>query len=246
LEINAWTYATSRPSLQHSYETVAIPIKHLKHLKCVLTTCIISWCGILHRLHRDAAAVARKRGQKVSALGPGASPCAGSGYQRRRMGWVEQEQRDERRSSCRCKEWEQQQRSRSRSRRGGRQEQQKGCGVRSRAGWARVRRRHTGEGHGERALRWRLPWWSQACATMEELAVGACMRQSGKDHMRAAMEKGNVADLFPFWETMLKVEWSRPIGPDRCIGLETGRPDGCARPDVLTRALSLGQSQNKL
>jgi hypothetical protein len=35
-----------------------IPLKHLKHLKCALETCIVSQCGLLRCLHRGAVAVA--------------------------------------------------------------------------------------------------------------------------------------------------------------------------------------------
>ena len=67
--------------------------KHLKHLKCEFATCIISWCGLLRRLHRGATPVAAGEAGGLPALGPSASPCADGPCRRRRAERVkEQEQ----------------------------------------------------------------------------------------------------------------------------------------------------------
>lgn len=57
--------------------------------------------------------------------------------------------------------------------------------------------------------------------------------------MRATVGKENIASIFSFWRTVLMVNQSWLIWPDRCTGPGTGRPDRCARTDVLTRALSI-------
>lgn len=42
---------------------------------------------------------------------------------------------------------------------------------------------------------------------------------------------------------MLMVEWSRPIRPDRCTGIETERPNECVWTYVLSGALWLKKLQ---
>jgi hypothetical protein len=129
----------------------------------------------------------RKQGQRASAPGPDASPCASSGCQHRRVGRAKQEQRDARQSSSRCSKAGVQRNSRSSDdgvdeANGRSNKMDAGCG----AEWdGQVRHRHVGEGHGERTPQWRLPWWSHGCGTMEELAVVACVRQRGKEMSRA-------------------------------------------------------------
>jgi hypothetical protein len=61
--------------------TYNIPLKHLKHLKCTLATCIISRCCLLRYQHR-------RRGRRVYVSRPGASPYIGGAYRRHRTGRV--------------------------------------------------------------------------------------------------------------------------------------------------------------
>jgi hypothetical protein len=61
---------------------------------------------------------------------------------------------------------------------------------------------------------------------MEAPVVVAWVRHDGGARgggMRAAARKQNVAGLFfLFGETLLAMEWSRPVRPDRCTGPGTG------------------------
>jgi hypothetical protein len=44
--------------------------KHLKHLKCTLAICIVSWCGLLRHLHRGTTSVARGEAEGLPCQGP--------------------------------------------------------------------------------------------------------------------------------------------------------------------------------
>jgi hypothetical protein len=57
---------------------------------------------------------------------------------------------------------------------------------------------------------------------MEELVVVACVRCWGRIACVRWWGKKISLAFFLFGETMLKVEWSRLIGPDHCAGLRTG------------------------
>jgi len=74
---------------------------------------------------------------------------------------------------------------------------------------------------------------------MEDLVVVTCMLWWGRIACMWRWGKEMSLVFFLFGETVLKVEQSRFIGPDRCTGPGSGRPDGCTWTDVLTRALSI-------
>jgi hypothetical protein len=58
--------------LQHPYETLAtyIPLKHLKHLKCTLTTCILSQNSLLRSMHQGTVAVVGGKAGGLPCQGP--------------------------------------------------------------------------------------------------------------------------------------------------------------------------------
>ena len=65
------TIATSRSTFATSVRNSRnIPLKHLKHFKCTLATCIMSWCGLLRRQHRGTPAVAGGEAGGLPRQGP--------------------------------------------------------------------------------------------------------------------------------------------------------------------------------